>query len=539
VVTDRPDRAPTGPWQTLDLTAGAGEIAAHPASRPPAVGRPGDLAYLIFTSGSTGRPKGVAVAHEHVSRLLASGRPHFGFGPDSVWTLFHSYAFDWTVWELWGALLHGARLVVVPYLTSRSPDEFAGLLDEERVTHLCLTPSALRQLEPALRRHPRALPALRWIMLGGEALDPGVVQRWHDLDPLPPTRLCNLYGITETTVHVTTHDVADGGAGFGRSLIGEPMPHLTALVLDDWLRPCPAGVPGELYIGGGSLAHGYWGRPGLTAGRFVADPYGPPGARLYRTGDVARRLADGGLEYVGRADFQVKLRGFRIELGEIENAVAAHPDVDACVVTVHDDRLAAYVTGREPGDLRGFLGRSLPAYMIPASVTLLDALPLTVNGKVDRAALPAPRLGGAGSPPEGDCEELLADLWQEVLAVERVGRHDDFFAIGGHSLLATRLLTKVRDTFETELPLRTIFEARTLATLARRIEERMLTEIDELGDLNDLDGPTGQNGRHDLDDPTDPTDPTGRNGRNRPGAPGVPHDRTADGTTGARTGETA
>ncbi|MFD5085434.1 amino acid adenylation domain-containing protein [Kitasatospora sp. NPDC058406] len=469
VVTDRPDRAPTGPWQTLDLTAGAGEIAAHPASRPPAVGRPGDLAYLIFTSGSTGRPKGVAVAHEHVSRLLASGRPHFGFGPDSVWTLFHSYAFDWTVWELWGALLHGARLVVVPYLTSRSPDEFAGLLDEERVTHLCLTPSALRQLEPALRRHPRALPALRWIMLGGEALDPGVVQRWHDLDPLPPARLCNLYGITETTVHVTTHDVADGGAGFGRSLIGEPMPHLTALVLDDWLRPCPAGVPGELYIGGGSLAHGYWGRPGLTAGRFVADPYGPPGARLYRTGDVARRLADGGLEYVGRADFQVKLRGFRIELGEIENAVAAHPDVDACVVTVHDDRLAAYVTGREPGDLRGFLGRSLPAYMIPASVTLLDALPLTVNGKVDRAALPAP---GRPSPvsagrhvePRTPEEELFAGVWTEVLGVPGIGVHDDFFHLGGDSIRAVQLAGALHDR-GWQVGLRDVFNAPTVAAL--------------------------------------------------------------------------
>ncbi|MFC5884470.1 amino acid adenylation domain-containing protein [Kitasatospora sp. CM 4170] len=469
VVTDRPDRAPEGPWQTLDLVAGAEELAALPATRPPAVGRPGDVAYLIFTSGSTGRPKGVAVAHEHVSRLLDSGRPHFGFGPDAVWTLFHSYAFDWTVWELWGALLHGARLVVVPYLTSRSPDEFAELVDRERVTHLCLTPSALRQLEPALRRHPRALPELRWIMLGGEALDPGVVQRWFGLDPLPPARLCNLYGITETTVHVTVHDVADGGEGFERSLIGEPMPHLTAAVLDDWLRPCPAGVPGELYIGGGSLAHGYWGRPGLTAGRFVADPYGPPGARLYRTGDVARRLPGGGLEYVGRADFQVKLRGFRIELGEIENAVAAHPDVDACVVTVHDDRLAAYVTGREPADLRAFLGRALPEYMIPASVTVLDALPLTVNGKVDRAALPAP---GRAAPaargrhvePRTPEEELFAAVWSEVLGLPGIGVHDDFFHLGGDSIRAVQLAGALHDR-GWQVSLRDVFNAPTVAAL--------------------------------------------------------------------------
>ncbi|MET9567616.1 amino acid adenylation domain-containing protein [Streptomyces virginiae] len=472
VLTDRPDRAPDGPWQTLDLDADAGEIAAHPAVRPPAAGRPGDIAYLIFTSGSTGRPKGVAVAHEHVSRLLDSGREHFGFGPDTVWTLFHSYAFDWTVWELWGALLHGARLVVVPHLTSRSPDEFAGLLDEERVTHLCLTPSALRQLEPALRRHPRALPALRWIMLGGEALDPGVVRRWHDLDPLPSARLCNLYGITETTVHVTTHDVAEGGAGFERSLVGEPMPHLTALVLDDWLRPSPPGVPGELYIGGGSLAHGYWSRPGLTAGRFVADPYGPPGARLYRTGDVARRLPDGGLEYVGRADLQVKLRGFRIELGEIENAVAAHPEVDACAVTVHDDRLAAYVTGScraQPADLRAFLGRSLPEYMIPASVTVLDALPLTVNGKVDRAALPdpdraAPGTAGRHVEPRTPEEELFAGVWTEVLGVGGIGVHDDFFHLGGDSIRAVQLAGALHDR-GWQVTLRDVFNAPTVAEL--------------------------------------------------------------------------
>ncbi|WP_328968127.1 non-ribosomal peptide synthetase [Streptomyces sp. NBC_00239] len=472
VLTDRPDRVPDGPWQVLDLAARSEEIAAHPADRPTVAGRPDDLAYLIFTSGSTGRPKGVAVSHEHVSRLLDSGREHFGFGPETVWTLFHSYAFDWTVWELWGALLHGARLVVVPYLTSRSPDEFAGLLDEEGVTHLCLTPSALRQLEPALRRHPRALPALRWIMLGGEALDPAVVQRWHELDPLPPARLCNLYGITETTVHVTIHDVADGGAGFERSLVGDAMPHLTALVLDDWLRPCPPGVPGELYIGGGSLAHGYWGRPGLTAGRFVADPYGPPGARLYRTGDVARRLSDGMLEYVGRADFQVKLRGFRIELGEIENAVAAHPDIDACVVTVNDDRLAAYVTGRPPADpldLRAFLGRSLPEYMIPASVTVLDALPLTVNGKVDRAALPDPDRAvatpaGRHVEPRTPEEELFAAVWTEVLGVGGIGVHDDFFHLGGDSIRAVQLAGALHDR-GWQITLRDVFNAPTVAAL--------------------------------------------------------------------------
>ncbi|GAA1940882.1 amino acid adenylation domain-containing protein [Kitasatospora viridis] len=468
VVTDRPDLVPEGPWQAYDLTAEAADLAARPDTRPPAAGRPGDVAYVIFTSGSTGRPKGVAVAHEHVSRLMADGAEHFGFGPQETWTLFHSYAFDWTVWEMWGALLHGARLVVVPYLTSRSPQEFAELLERERVSYLCLTPSALRQLELVLRREPRELPALKWVMLGGEALDPAVVQRWFELTPAPPARLCNLYGITETTVHVTTHDLA-GSAGFERSLIGAPMPHLSAQVLDHWLRPVPPGAAGELYIGGGSLAHGYWGRPGLTAGRFVADPYGPPGARLYRTGDLARRLPGGGLEYIGRADFQVKLRGFRIELGEIENALAAHPDVDACVVTVHEDRLTAYLTGREPADVRGFLGRSLPPYMVPASYTVLEALPLTVNGKVDRAALPAPgqratAATGRHVEPRTPEEEAFAAVWTEVLEVDGIGVHDDFFHLGGDSIRAVQLAGALHER-GWGISLRDVFNAPTVAAL--------------------------------------------------------------------------
>ncbi|MFG3282170.1 amino acid adenylation domain-containing protein [Streptomyces sp. NPDC048111] len=474
VISDRPDRVPAGPWHLLEPAAVAPLLAVLPATRPVVTVRPGDTAYIIFTSGSTGRPKGVAVAHEHVSRLMAAGAEHFDFTPaqgQEVWTLFHSYAFDWTVWELWGALHHGGRLVVVPYVTSRSPEEFVDLLAEEGVSFLCLTPSALRQLELALRTRPRELPALRQIMLGGEALDPAVVDRWYALSPRPPARLCNLYGITETTVHVTTHDI-EGAEGFERSLIGTPMPHLSAVVLDDWLRPCPVGVPGELYIGGGSLAHGYWARPGLTATRFVADPYAAsPGARLYRTGDVAKRLPGGGLEYVGRADFQVKLRGFRIELGEIENALTAHPDVEAAVVTVHDQRLAAYVTGREPSGMREFLGRSLPEYMIPASVTLLDTLPLTVNGKVDRTALPAPgphtaaRTGAGHAAPRTPVERIFAEVWSGVLGITGIGVEDDFFHLGGDSIRAVQLAGRLHES-GWAVTLRDIFNAPTIAALA-------------------------------------------------------------------------
>ncbi|UOX91006.1 amino acid adenylation domain-containing protein [Amycolatopsis sp. FBCC-B4732] len=442
------------------------DVSAYPADRPRVPVRPGDLAYVIFTSGSTGRPKGVAVAHEHAGRLMASGRAHFAFTETDVWTLFHSYAFDWTVWELWGPLHHGGRLVVVPYLTSRSPEAFAELLAAEGVTQLCQTPSALRQLEATLRTGP-ALPALRQVMLGGEALDPAVVRRWFALGLSAP--LCNLYGITETTVHVTTHDVT-GPDGFARSLIGAPLPHLSAHVLDEWLRPCPVGVPGELYIGGGALAHGYWGRAGLTAQRFLPDPFSPsPGARLYRTGDVARRLSGGGLEYVGRCDSQVKVRGFRIELGEIEHALGTHPSVGACAVTVHDDRLAAYVTvPLDYAEVRSFLAKSLPEHMIPATVTVLDRLPVTVNGKLDRAALPAPsapRPKREYAAPSTPGERLLAELYADVLGVDGAGAHDNFFHLGGDSIRAVHLAGKLRDRGWT-LTLPDLFAAPTPAALA-------------------------------------------------------------------------
>jgi amino acid adenylation domain-containing protein len=465
------DQEPAGDWTALDVVKSADAIAARPATRLGIDVRPGDLAYLIFTSGSTGRPKGVAVAHEHAARLMTSGVEHFTFAETDVWTLFHSYAFDWTVWELWGALHHGGHLVVVPYLVSRSPEAFAALLADERVSCLCLTPSALRQLELTLHAAPRPLPALRWVMLGGEALDPAVVRRWFELSPCPPARLCNLYGITETTVHVTTHDIT-GPGGFERSFIGAALPHLAARVLDDRLQPCPVGVPGELFIAGGALAHGYWGRAGLTAQRFVPDP-GSIGGRLYRTGDVARRLPGGGLEYLGRCDDQVKIRGFRIELGEIENAVAAHTAIRTCVVTVHDDRLAAYVTadGEAPGygELRAFLAEALPDYMIPASLTVLDTLPLTVNGKVDRAALPAPESGSVSSAlayvaPSTAQEQLLADIWSDVLGVPEIGAHDNFFHLGGDSIRAVHLSGRLRDQ-GWELTLPDLFAAPTPATL--------------------------------------------------------------------------
>ncbi|MFD5647865.1 amino acid adenylation domain-containing protein, partial [Streptomyces anulatus] len=319
---------------------------------------PRHAAYMIYTSGSTGRPKGVVVPHRNVVRLFTATEPWFGFDADDVWTLFHSYAFDFSVWEIWGPLLHGGTLVVVPHEVSRSPEEFLRLLARERVTVLNQTPSAFYQLMRADRESSDAgaLPALRRVVFGGEALDLWRLEPWYDRHPADAPVLVNMYGITETTVHVShvALDATSVGAERG-SVIGTPIPDLGVHLLDDALRPVPSGVAAEMYVSGEGLARGYHGRPDLTSHRFVADPFGAPGSRMYRTGDVARRTAEGELEFVGRADHQVKIRGFRIELGEIEAVIEGLAEVAQAAVVVREDqpgdkRLVAYVTpvgGRE------------------------------------------------------------------------------------------------------------------------------------------------------------------------------------------------
>ncbi|WP_327070517.1 non-ribosomal peptide synthetase [Kitasatospora sp. NBC_01302] len=464
VVTDQPDGAADGPWRTVHLQREAEAIARRPAHRPEAGATADDVAYLIFTSGSTGRPKGVQIAHRSVGELMADTARRLEIGATDVATLFHSYAFDVSVWEIWSALLHGGTLVVVPYLTCREPQEFAALLAREQVTLLSQTPSAFRQLTTALEERPRPLPRLRRVLLAGEALDPPAVRRWFGLPQPPPAVLCNLYGTTETTVHATAFDIgADTAQAFDRSQVGSVLGHLTQAVLDDRLRPVPLGVPGELFIGGEALAHGYLNRPGLTAQRFLVDPFSPvPGARMYRTGDLVRRLPGGGLEYLGRRDGQVKVRGYRIELGEIESALAAHPSVASCAVTVHepapgDRRLAAYLTSAAEGgpdlaELRRHLRTTLPEYMVPASFTVLPVLPLTTNGKIDRAALPEPsgalvvHAEGERVAPSGELEVLVAKIWSQVLdvAAAELGAHDNFFHLGGDSLRAVRVASALR-----------------------------------------------------------------------------------------------
>ncbi|MCX5206935.1 amino acid adenylation domain-containing protein [Streptomyces sp. NBC_00237] len=425
---------------------------------------PSHPAYVIYTSGSTGRPKGVVIPHRNVERLLTETEHWFSFGEDDVWTLFHSYAFDFSVWELWGPLLTGGRLVVVDHATSRSPQDFLELLAAERVTILNQTPSAFYQLVQAdalahadTSRPAPDLGALRRVIFGGEALDLNRLSDWYTRHPDDAPVLVNMYGITETTVHVTHIGLDERAADryAGRSVIGDPIPDLRTLVLDSGLQPVPAGVTGDLYVSGEGLARGYLGRPGLTSERFVADPYGPPGTRMYRTGDLVRRRADGGMEYVGRADHQVKIRGFRIELGEIEAVLTGHAQVAQAHVGVRDDltgspQLVAYVvTTASPAELREAARAALPGYMVPGAFVVLDALPLTANGKVDSRALPAPdaavRTGeGTYLAPRTPVEEKLAGVWAEVLGVERVGVQDDFFDLGGDSILSIQAVYRIR-----------------------------------------------------------------------------------------------
>ncbi|MCX5335939.1 non-ribosomal peptide synthetase [Streptomyces sp. NBC_00140] len=457
------------------------EASTYPGTAPEAPSLTGDhIAYVIYTSGSTGRPKGVAVPHRNVVRLFSATRHWFDFGPHDVWTLFHSYAFDFSVWELWGALLHGGTLVVVPYTVSREPEEFLRLLSHERVTVLNQTPSAFGELlraDAALPDVGREL-ALRYVVFGGEALDFARVAEWYTRHPQDAPVLVNMYGITETTVHVTGLALTEAAV---RDLpraagIGHPIPDLRAYVLDAGLRPVPRGVTGELYVAGAGLARGYLGRPGLTAGRFVADPFAAgSGERMYRTGDLVRRSADGELEYLGRADDQVKIRGFRVELGEVEAALAGHPDVTQAVVLVRDGRLVGFAVGRslDADALRHHAGRTLPDHMVPSAVVVLDRLPLTGNGKLDRAALPAPAAKGAGRLPRTPQEEILCGVFADVLGLERhqVGADDGFFDLGGDSLLAVRLTDRVRSALGSALPVRAVFDAATPAALAARIDE--------------------------------------------------------------------
>ncbi|MGQ0752218.1 MAG: amino acid adenylation domain-containing protein [Betaproteobacteria bacterium] len=450
-------------------------------TNPPSVAMPEDLAYVIYTSGSTGTPKGVQITHYNVARLFDATRAWYGFGSNDVWTLFHSYAFDFSVWELWGALLYGGRVVVVPYWVSRSPEAFRELLLRERVTVLNQTPSAFRQLLQTDHAAPKADFALRYVIFGGEALELQTLRPWFERYGDARPLLVNMYGITETTVHVTCRPIrlCDLDAGHG-SVIGEPIPDLQLYLLDSSGEPTPIGVPGEIHVGGAGVARGYLNRAQLTAERFIADTFsGNAGSKLYRTGDLARRLENGDVEYLGRIDHQVKIRGFRIELGEIEAGIARHPEIREVTVIAREDtpgdkRLAAYVVTKDAtpelvNELRALIRKTMPEYMVPAHFVILDSLPLTENGKVDRSALPAPAKDAISAAayvaPRSATEKTIADIWSAVLGVEHIGIDDNFFELGGDSILSIQVIARCRQA-GLGLASRDLFSRPTVAQLA-------------------------------------------------------------------------
>ncbi|MDV8070277.1 non-ribosomal peptide synthase/polyketide synthase, partial [Rhodococcus sp. IEGM 1366] len=466
----------------VDLTEFDGSVVTDADRVSPL--RTSNVAYVIYTSGSTGRPKGVQVPHITVAKLFANTESVYGFDESDVWTMFHSYAFDFSVWELWGPLLYGGTLVVVDYVTSRSPEQFLELLAAERVTVLNQTPSAFYQLAEADRLASESGQAaellLRWVVFGGEALELRRLSDWYGRRGDSAPTLVNMYGITETTVHVS-HRVLDAAmaADASASVVGQAISGLQVFVLDTRLTPVPVGVAGEMYVSGVQLARGYLGQQGLTSTRFVASPFAA-GEVLYRTGDVASWNSAGDLEYLGRADDQVKIRGFRIEIGEIESAVLADVSVAQTAVVVREDspgdqRLVAYVVPAagvsvSVEDVRTSVGSLLPEYMVPSAFVVLDAIPLTVNGKLDRRALPAPSLQVAVfRAPTSVVEEVVAQTFADVLGAERVGLDDDFFALGGNSLIATQVTSRLGQALDAAVSVRELFEASTVEGLAARL----------------------------------------------------------------------
>ncbi|MFJ8861730.1 amino acid adenylation domain-containing protein [Streptomyces sp. NPDC102451] len=447
----------------------------------PAAAPPGwhDPAYVIYTSGSTGRPKGVVVPHSSVVTLLGNTRADMDFGPQDVWVQFHSYSFDFAVWELWGALAHGGELLVPEYALTRSPVDFHRLVRERGVTVLNQTPSAFYRFVEADLHAAGPLPALRRIIFGGEALDPARLRGWVERHGTRSPELVNMYGITETTVHVTHRVLTDEDFDGDVSPIGGPIPGLATYLLDDRLRHVPPGRVGAIYVAGDQVSLGYLGRPGLTAGRFVANPFAGDGSRMYHTGDLARRTLDGELEFAGRADDQVQLKGFRIELGEVESAVRELDGVTDVAVTVADsgDHLVAHVVGRAPEDLAGLLSAKLPVHMVPGQVLRTDALPLTVNGKLDRKALTerAAQASAQAVPQATASGPVLATL-VEIFAgtlpgSPAVGGDTDFFMAGGDSIVAITLINRARALGLSIAP-RDVFLFRTPRALAEHLGSR-------------------------------------------------------------------
>ncbi|AFZ28126.1 amino acid adenylation enzyme/thioester reductase family protein [Cylindrospermum stagnale PCC 7417] len=476
---------------TICLDSDWVKIAHQVKSNPTSDVTPDNLAYVIYTSGSTGQPKGVTVPHRAVNRLLLNTN-YINLQCQDVVAFASNFSFDAVTFEIWGALLHGAKLVGVCKDVVLSPNDFAQFIQKQEISVLFLTTALFNQMASVV---PSAFRSVHHLLFGGEAVEP----RWvkEVLKNGPPQRMLHVYGPTESTTFATWYLVQDVAEGDTTIPIGRPISNTRCFLLDAQKQPVPIGVPGELYIDGDGLARGYLNRPDLTLEKFIPNPLSnEPGSRLYKTGDLACYLPDGNIEFLGRIDHQVKIRGFRIELGEIEAALTQHPDVREAVVIVREDipgdkRLVAYLVENPQSSvlseqkliplLRSFLQAKLPVYMIPDRFVMLDALPLTPNGKVDRSSLPVPDATRPDQAenfvaPSSPTEKILAAIWSEVLGLQQVGINDNFFELGGHSLLATSVVSRIEQAFSIQLPLDYLFTTPTIASVSQYIENSRLIE---------------------------------------------------------------
>ncbi len=477
------DKLPEQPAQIVRLDADWESIAQYSDENSPTLTGANNLAYINYTSGSTGKPKAVEVCHRGIARLLF-GVSYVSLGDTNIILQASPIFFDASTFEVWGALLHGGRCVLLPQRTP-TVSELGQAIEKHRIDTLWLTSSLFNVV---IDESPEILSNIQQLLIGGEALSVAHVDL--AIKALPATQIINGYGPTESTTFTCCYSIPkDADLSKSAIAIGTPISNTEVYLLDAHLQPVPVGIAGELYIGGAGLARGYLNRPDLTADRFIPHPFSTePGARLYRTGDLAKYLPDGNIEFLGRIDQQIKLRGYRIELGEIETVLSQHSAIEQAVVLLRgegaEQRLAAYlVAARElqHGELRTYLKERLPDYMIPSTFVQLEELPLTPNGKIDRRALPTPGQGWLETgqeyvAPQTPVEELLADIWEEVLGVEMVGIHDNFFELGGHSLLATQLISRVRTAFGIEMPLRQLFESPTVQELAIAVESALRQE---------------------------------------------------------------
>jgi amino acid adenylation domain-containing protein len=466
------------------------KVSEENPTHPTHLTHPTQLCYIIYTSGTTGKPKGVMIEHRNVLNLIVGARHLFDFNGDDTWTVFHSFCFDFSVWEMYGAVLYGGKLIIVPRMTARDPVRFLKVLKNHGVTILNQTPLSFYHLAGEELKHKEKQLKLRYIIFAGDALEPARLKQWRE--KYPGTRLINMFGITEATVHSTFKEIGDSEIDCNTSNIGKPVVSVSAYVLDENRNLCPWGVPGELYIGGRGVGRGYINRPGLTAERFVSFSYRSYGShrsyrsiKIYKTGDLVRLRDNGEMEYLGRIDRQVQLRGYRVELGEIEKRLLKHEEITGAAVLAAEGEgsgkyLCAYVVcGREirVRDLRAYLAKGLPDYMVPSYFIRVERIPLTSNGKLDRKALPEPdgsrlQAGAAYLAPQTGLEQEITDHWLKVLDVDRVGIHDNFFELGGNSLNIMQLNARLKEALARDIPVVSMYKHITVSSFAGYLMEQ-------------------------------------------------------------------